>query len=449
MRLRTWINLSIAGALVTSACGSGRERALGDTKQPPQRTVERIPGGGTSGGRIAGALAVFVETERTPVEGATVLLEASGTTESKTTDTEGLVEFEIQGLAPPVAVHVFHPDHPFSSVFGLEASVITLPLAPADDRESGPPEVATISGNIIGLEAVGTQEDVRIAVAEPFGETISLVQQEMRMNGVQANTAVLSPPPGPSVEDYSLRFDTRAEGVLVRAGTINEQQELETTHFGFYLGLDASEGESIEGADVELTHPLSRQAQVSATGPAELTSGSVGALLEIPNDGGRLFLSYSEGTSATIRHPELTGVLAGGRVLAFASLESADETAFGSGLVDLTSGDATLSVPGLPGEPALDGRTLSATPSEGAVLHTFEIEAPGDGAALWSAAVLDGGNATLPAVPAGFTDPLSGEREISAVALYVDGVDIQNVRFEDLEDKLQVSSGRRTTITIE
>lgn len=449
MRLCGWFSLSLAGALLVSACGKDRERTLDGDKQPPARKVERIPGGGTSGGRIAGALAVFVEVERSPVEGATVVVEANGASETMTTDAMGLVELEIPGLAPPANVHVFHPDHPFSSVYGLQASVLTIPLQPAEEEQQGTtPEVATISGRIIGLGEIGTSDDVRIAVAEPFGESITLVQQEMHENGVQKNTAVISPPPGPTVEEYSLRFDVRAEGVLVRAGTLDEQQQLQTTHFGLHLGLDAAEGESITGTDIELSHALTQEVEVTATGPAELTSGYVGSLLELPNESGRLFLAFREGTSATVRYPELTGMLSGGRVLAFVSLESEDDTAFGSALVVVGGTDVSVSVPALPGVPMLEGRTLSAVASSGAELHTLEIEDPADGTTLWDVAVLDGTTANLPDVPAGFTDPLSGERRIAAVALHIEGVDFQNTRFDDLEDKPQLSSGRRTTVTL-
>src|SRR5687768_14920852 len=99
-------SLSDAGLLSDAGAGGS------DASSPPlgcDPTARPIPGGGATGGAIAGKATVFVLTAETaaPIVDGTVVLELAARTLTNVTDASGCVRFEGGDVVGPAAVHVF------------------------------------------------------------------------------------------------------------------------------------------------------------------------------------------------------------------------------------------------------------------------------------------------------------------------------------------------------
>ena len=82
-----------------------------------------IEGGGTGGGAIAGALSLWVidDDDRTPVVGATIIVEDGGKSLTAVTSAEGRADFTDDALDGEVVVHIFKDAYTFNTIAGLNA----------------------------------------------------------------------------------------------------------------------------------------------------------------------------------------------------------------------------------------------------------------------------------------------------------------------------------------
>ena len=110
---------------------------------------------------------------------------------------------------------------------------------------------------------------------------------------------------------------------------------------------------------------------------------------------------------------------------------SSDEQSRSSRTALIDGATVTLTAPPLPGVPQANGRTLSAEPSAGAAIHLFDVMLA-NGTITWDVAVIGGSAAEIPAVPAGFSDPLSGDAKVEVVGIHLQNLDIDNLAFTEL-----------------
>jgi hypothetical protein len=83
---------------------------------------------------------------------------------------------------------------------------------------------------------------------------------------------------------------------------------------------------------------------------------------------------------------------------------------------------------------AVAGGTYSFAAASGASLHAADIESPA-GTRVWAVTIFDGSTSfTLPALT---PDPIpAGQARLKVSALKIPGVDLSDVVFDDLQDKI-------------
>jgi hypothetical protein len=422
--------------------------ACGDPEATP-RQVEPIPGGGTSGGRISGALTVFVkDADDRPVRGAAILLEAEPELRFEGhTDQNGRADFANEELHGPVALHVFHQSFAAQSLIGIDASVITMAISGHEPRRV---PIATAEGTITGWDqmqpigpssaqvgfvfAVGREPPVEV------GQNIrpgSITKSNPR--GVEMDVLLQGNDMFPTYDRYAVNYDLRATALAARAGTLTVDPfgppVMELTHFGFVRGLDATMGSTV-ATSIPLTHEIDRAINVKIAGAPGLDELRAMIGVELPNGGERVYLSDNKvGKSATTgKVPVLNGTLAGGAYFAvgLARSENEESTAIATSSMSEISIDGFL-VP--PGEPSSGGRTISSAPSQGATQHVYTF-ARGD-RLEWTVIIAGDtlGAITLPKVPDGISDPVYGELDLEVRAALIEDTRLDEARFSELSNK--------------
>jgi len=201
-----------------------------------------IEGGGTTGGPIDGLLVLwfFDDPSNDPIEGVQVMV--GGDPETALTgasDATGQVVFEDPTLSGPTDVHYLHDDYPAGSMYGLNATYVTL--GPSVIGYDADPATVELSGSATGFDAVpepdepGTQH--RIALVH-FGLSIEdlltgdyeeIEQAEDPMFGVAVN--MLAPDmPGGGKNEFSLEVYERPGTLFAAAGIYDTVAETFTTY---------------------------------------------------------------------------------------------------------------------------------------------------------------------------------------------------------------------------
>lgn len=452
--------LSLVLLAAAIGCGEDQEAPLGNPNPTP--SLAPIPGGGTSGGAINGAFTLFlIDSSGGPVEGAEVRVGVGSTMLEGTTNAAGRADFEVtQG---PVAVHAFKANYAYSSALGIGARALTLELESATSAAA----IGTVTGTISGWELLPalTQDKARVAVVNALGDDLATVTQDPRPGtitandpeGSDSNVCVLGMPPFPRQRDYGLKLDVRAEALFVLGGTFSlaESPPVTLTHVGIRSAVDAQEGQSRTGHDVALTHALDQPLEIvsSASRPAGYDEGLATFALQL-KDGGPiapLAVSPLNGGRGSSRGPALDRDFAGASYLAaltYTSTTMVDGepartvSVIGRGQERSYTFGALIDAPGIPTK---NGRGIQSTAVAGAGLYSISLRAPG-GPVLWNVAIVGSPELTLPAVPSGLVDPVSGPLVVEVTAADLGGATLIDAKFRELALKIRASGSARARL---
>jgi hypothetical protein len=125
--------------------------------------------GGAYGEAIAGALDVQVVGAVGPIEDALVWVDDQGTVYQARTNAEGWAQLREAGLAGQVDVHAGHRCYGRTSLVGVDASTLVLPLALIQgERVEGCPAPASGSGRGVGTPPGTIRGHVRFLSADEF-----------------------------------------------------------------------------------------------------------------------------------------------------------------------------------------------------------------------------------------------------------------------------------------
>lgn len=416
--------------LAVAACGGDDP----DDNPNGNRVVERYPGGGTGGGAIEGKFSLFVEKSNGSgvIQDATVVVVAGGKSLTAKTNLEGRVDFEDAALNGPVTVHIFHADYAYQSLVNLNASVATFSLSKLVPDPQPMVETAVIKGNVEGWELIA--ESPKVAFVNPVGSDIVIFPPTERDPPNDAFLKNVAPDfPGQLVaHDYELTIDTRVTGLVIEAGPL-PMGAYEAQYVGFVGGISATSGAVIM-KDVAFTHRLDQNLTVSISGPMGLGSPSVGLLVALPGDDGEVVIGSENGASLMFRVPKLDGSLSGAKFVGFGEMSATNGTDRTRAVSahEASGTTAALTLQALPGKPTIMDRTVAATAVSGATLHEFDL-ANTMGVIQWSVLVIGEPTATLPDVPVGFSDRLTGTMDLSVLAInFGAGVDLNNAKFSGL-----------------
>lgn len=455
-------------SLGLAACsGSGDD----DTNIPPgppaPRNVDPIAGGGTSGGRIDGVLTVFVQDQdNMPIADADVLVVQDTARFIAKTDAEGRVDFNEPGIDGSLSLHIFKDGFQYNSIYGFDASVVTIALSDGVAEEPAAGLVGTVTGTITGWDNLppNTMTAARVAQVEALGNDLDDVMQMARPgtvtpgdpDGTDYNTVINGTDPFPTWTDYSLRADTRASKVYALAGSYNlTTAAFEITHVGV-ADVTITEGQS-SMANLALDNALDQELSVTTPGLPMLDSSVAFFGVTFTDEDITLPLAFGEltGTMATAQGPSLSGGLADAVYTVGVQVTSTetvkDEPK--SSVVAIARGTGktfTLeNVLSPPAAPTVTGRTMGTMPVSGASLTVFDLRTSDDDKSLWNIIVLgDKTTIEVPAVPDGLTDPLMGSRVLGASVLDFGDVDLNDTAFENLEDQVRSTASTRAEVNL-
>ncbi len=122
-----------AMAVLVMACSSETPPIQGDggtdTSDPAIHDQYFIEGGGTTGGPVDGLFVMWFVDDPSgdPVVGIRVMVGNDPETAlTGETDSDGRVVFEDESLVGPIDVHFLAQDYPVGSIYGLNASYVTI-----------------------------------------------------------------------------------------------------------------------------------------------------------------------------------------------------------------------------------------------------------------------------------------------------------------------------------
>ena len=454
--------------LFASACGLGDDpldpNPIDPREPPAKRDVDPIPGGGTSGGPIRDALTVFVlDAKGQPIQGVLVQADLPRASGRLKTDGDGRVDFNGGQFSELLALHAIDDAYQFSSLYGVNASVVTFQLNPVDSLSML--EASTLTGTVSGWSMLPENTETRARVANVFaiGDAVVDLPQSPRPgtvtpgnpDGTDSNLLVDGDEPFPSWLSYSLKTDRRARALAVLAGSFDLESEPQVsyTHLGIREvrmdGMDGMDGmeemdERIEGQDIEISHALDQKLEVILSESPELANQATHYGIRLDEIG-------------TIPLPSGAAPLLTDR-LAEASYHTAvhfwsDETVLDapraevlaeqSGL--LTSFTYTSLLQPL-AEPSSAGMSLAVQPTAGATMHVFTLTDASE-KVLWSAVRFGDidGVIELPEIDQARLRVLDA-RLLTVTAVDLGDIDLNNTRFETLDAQIRSLARSRAEV---
>jgi hypothetical protein len=425
-----------------------------------------LPGGGVGGGRIRGALTVFVRAAESgdAIAGARVLAQFDGAPLWGTTDARGCVELRDPSAFGAGRLHVFAEGRVYLSLVGFDAALTTVNLAPINGTPALEP--AKLSGIVTGFDVLtaSTATVARVGFVQPISSSVFTLQPEQGVRAENENVGtdvVVSGRNGRlDFRDYSLDVvPWETVGLAIRAGTLSfpafGAPTLELTHDGFALGLDVDPGERLTDVELEISHPLTETMTLTFGRTPSLPSLYAWSYVVLPDASGWYYAGQASGSNASGRVtfedlPRLDGVLAGSTY--GAAVQAASDTAF-SLLVEPGSASPTLDLgdlPAVPKEITSEGRALSAsTEAEPSDLVFLALDR--QGGRVWTVVFVSSvrePSITLPVPPEGFSDPLSGRLALSALVVRYEGVSLDAFSFSELTDA-RIRSFSGDTVDVE
>jgi len=464
MKLLTPIALFTIATMALAGCDSEEDPTPMEPAKPTPRNVDPVDGGGTAGGAIDGVMTVFVlDDDNKPIQGAIVMVKAGAEVLSEKTDDDGRIDVWGDGLSGATDVHIFANGYRYISVFGINASVFTVDLDSTDKPMEPAATITTVTGTVSGwsMLPMNTPMRAQVALVSAVGEDLDRVDQDARPgtvtpgdpDGSEHNIVLHGTGACPSWDDYKLKYDTRATALVAFGGsfTLGAQPPIELTHLGISMLTNTASGAAV---NIEMTHALDQSLQAVVSNAPTLDETRVVFGVEL-DEGGLIVLGAPEVVmgQAEANAPALRDALSKGKYMMAVSLRS--QTAMGEepelSAFAVSRGPQTSvtfdKILAPPGAITAAGRTVAAEPSTGATMMSFEFT-KGD-RQLWEATVL--GDMTrsfeLPAVPDTFTDPLAGELDVEVSAMDFGNVDLNNTKFDALEDASVSSAMRRGKVS--
>jgi hypothetical protein len=464
-------------ALVTTLAA-----ACGDVTKPAVPRV--IAGGGIGDGKITGTLFVHVTDDdtRAPVSSANVRVgEASAANPCEVlTDSTGLATFDATNcpmLKGPVTVTASASGYAPATWIGANGTNLTVPIRP---RVRPTIDSATVSGTIAGWDSLPAPAPnhmllglVGFSQTRNLGDPANEMVQGTRTVNVMIG-AVTTPQPVPanvcvrrqetlaSVNDCNWQLKTRTGAQALYAIIIDQDTkgtEADTddtqTVVGWAIKTNETFGanEQATGKSLELITDANMQAFTAAFASPPSGMDYVGAfpMLDI-GDSGRIpvFFPALDLTHTMTRVPKVAGQLANAKYDLVAMARDAMDQEEPASIHWLRGVDpsATVEVKAWmlpPTALSTAGGMFSFTPAAGASVHSAELNDAG-GARAWSISIFNGATSfTLPGVS---PDPLPlGTVRYKVTAMKIPGVDLGNVVFDDVVDKVTDMSSDEVSYT--
>jgi len=474
--------LIAASALAgVGACSDGKPLSA----TPPGPHL--IPGGGIADGPIRGVLNVYVieEDSRSPLSSAAVRVGVADEVEpcQALTDSTGLARFQSADtaadadggssaahctlLTKPVTLTVSATGHAPSTWIGVDGSNLTIELRAISAPLLGR---ATVMGTIAGWESlpapatnhqtlalVGASSDPKLSDrANNIDQgtrsvDVTLADGTIIQFDIQSNVCVRNSNPDAMADDCNWVLTTRSGtqahfAILLDNDTkgTDDQSDDTNTVVGWAIktGLSFGNGTTTGAEMLSIIADADMQpfAATFAAGPAGLDYMIGYPTLDLGGDGRiTIILPTLDKTTLMTRVPKLTGALAGGHYDLIAGAYDDATKALPATVTWLrgVNPSATAAVTAWLAPPsaiAMTAGTFSFAPVAGATLHSAELQTT-DGQRRWAITILDGTTSfTLPGLS---PDPLPlGTLKYAVSALRIPGVDLKNVVFDDLGDKL-------------
>jgi len=476
-----------AALLVLSVLAAGAGACGGSSSPLPSTPPDPhlIPGGGVADGPIRGALNVYVTDEdtRNVLSSAAVRIGAADelTPCEALTDSTGLVRFTSAGggadggtgstgcklLTKPVTLTVSASGHAPSTWIGVNGTNLTIALraisAPALGR-------ATVTGTIAGWEtlpAPATNHQTLALIGASSNPMltdrantidqgtrsvdVTLADGTIIQVDIQSNVCVRNANPAAMADDCNWILTTHTGrqahfALLIDNDTKGTDDQTDDTNtvigWAIKTGLSFGDG-TTTGAEmlpVIADSDMQPFAATFAAGPAGLDYMIGYPTLDLGDDGRiTIILPTLDKTSMMTRVPKLTGALAGGHYDLVAAAYDDATKALPSTItwlrgVDPSATTAVTSWLAPPSAIAMTAGVFSFSPVTGATVHSAELQTM-DGQRRWAITIFDGtASFSLPGLS---PDPLPlGTLKYAVSALRIPGVDLKNVVFDDLSDKV-------------
>ncbi len=468
--LARWVSIA---SLLAAGCG--------DVTSPAAPHV--IPGGGIADGKIVGTLFVYVtdDDSRAPVSSATVRVGASASTSAceVLTDSTGLATFDAKScpmLKGPVTLTASATGYAASTWIGANGVNLTVPLR-AKTRPA--PASASVSGTIAGWDALPAPaaNHQRLALigysqSRQLGDPANEIMQGTRSVNVMAgavtlpinipaNACVRRQETAATVNDCNWQLETRAGAQAIYAVILDQDNKgtaIETDDTQTLTGWAIKTNQSFTAAQVATSVSLQIIADADmqsftaafASPPSGMDTVGAFPMLDI-GEAGRIpvFFPALDTTHTMTSIPKATGPLAGAKYDLLAQAHDGVDQPEPASLTWLrgvsgTSADVkSWMLP--PTALSTSGGTFSFTPAAGASVHSAEINTAG-GARAWSITIFDGSTSfTLPGLSPDPVPPGSVQFRVSA--LKIPGINLMDVAFDALQDKLTDISSDAVTFT--
>lgn len=326
MRTMTKLATTTLALLLTAVlgCSDDAPAELADAGPDAGNYDEHIvEGGGTTGGPIDGLLVLwyFDDPSGDPIEGVRVMVGSDPDTAlTGTSDESGQVVFEDSSLSGPTDVHYLHEDYAVGSLYGVNATYVTL--TPSVIGYDADPPTVEITGSATGFDTVPEPDNPttqhRIALVSfglPIEDLISgdyeeIEQAEDEVYGVPVNMLAPDLPAG-GKNEFSLEVYERVGTLYTVAGIYDSAADTFTAYSmaiepGFDPGQDATEDvelalafEIVEDNTLEVTVDPIPDAYEQVGGHAMFDLGTDGAFsMGVP--------PVSPGEPIAIRLPDVT-----------------------------------------------------------------------------------------------------------------------------------------------
>ena len=452
--------------------------ACGDVEGQQAPKPVMVRGGGVGMGPISGVINVFVLDDDTdkPIAGAAVRVGPSAAAMpcSVVTDSTGLAIFDgksCAGLKGPQSVTASAGAYAPATWIGVNGANLTLSLR-ASARSTV--ETATAQGTIDKWSTLpepamnhSTLAVILYSQTHDLGDRANEIQQGKR----SVNAGILGAIDIPAnvcvrnvlVDDCSWKMTTRTGRQAHYAvildqdtkGTPNNDADDTFTVTGWAVktGLTFNAGQTATGEALSLLADadMTTMTMAFASAPAGLDDVAALPLIELGDDG-RIIIATPrlDPMTPTARVPRLTGSLSGGRYDVLGIAQDAKDKSQPATLTWLRAVNVASPVmvsrwliP--PSELAASAGTYSFAAVMGANVHGADFETM-DGSRLWSVTLFD--NSTSFTLPGLSPDPLpAGMVRMKVNAIEIPGVDLNNVAFDDLADKLTRLSSNELIFT--
>jgi hypothetical protein len=260
-----WTGTAIAALVLLCGSGCGESQPAA---QPPSYDEHMIAGGGTTGGPIDGLLVLwyFDEPSGQPIEGMRVMVGGDPSSAlTATSDANGRVVFEDPSLSGPTDVHSLADGYPAGSMYGLNATYVTL-----ERREIGyepDPPTIEIGGTATGWENVPDPDDPQsqfkiamvgygLPLEDLLGGDYEFIEQADDPEWEMAvNMLALGLPQGDK-DTWELEIYDRIGALTAIAGIYDTVAETYTTHaMALIPGFDPASG-NLDEIEIDFSHPI-------------------------------------------------------------------------------------------------------------------------------------------------------------------------------------------------